>query len=59
MPESQQSMSTTTPADTHAALCQQAAELTAAAKNVAVGADPKEELDRVVGIADQELSSYR
>jgi len=34
------------------------AEMTAASMNVALGADPKEELDRVVEMADQELSNY-
>jgi len=33
-------------------------ELTNAAKNVAVGADPREELDRVTDIATEELSNY-
>ena len=33
-------------------------EMTNAAKNVAVGADPKEELDRVVEMSDQELANY-
>jgi len=32
--------------------------LTNAAKNVAVGADPREELDRVTDIATEELSNY-
>jgi hypothetical protein len=32
--------------------------MTNSAKNVAVGADPKEELDRVVEMSDQELANY-